>query len=223
MNPLRAAAAAFSLCLILVGAGADEVLRGRFLIDLEPVSAMRPGDPYPLDADTAGLLALEEAARCFAGMIYGWSFDYEPSDRARGVEDRFAMDARGEIPFGDPRLTATDAENVPSALAVWIEYRLDELQKRSWAAGREGSARNTQGIGYGRLADGPKGKAAALDDAAREAVRGLLRGSERNKPKEARGYVMLMDTPRYWTDEGRFVAAARFRVVVTEIVPYRFF
>jgi len=213
--------AAAALCSVAGLAG--ETLRGRFSVDLEPVYALEPGVPYPLDAATAHRRVLDEASRTFAAIIYGWSFEYALGDRARGIAERFDLEPLGAIPFGDPRLSVTDAGSDPSILHVWSEYRLDNDQARAAAVVREGTARRAQGTGSAPLSGGTAGKEAALRDAARTAVRAVLGGSERNRPKEAYGTVSLEDVPRYWVDEGRFICSARFRVNVKRVVPYAYF
>jgi hypothetical protein len=60
----------------------------------------------------------------------------------------------------------------------------------------------------------------ALEDAARAAVRAALRGRERNRPKEADGFISLAAFPRYFMDGGHWAASARFRVEITGIVPF---
>lgn len=223
----RAPAAVLSLALFAAGwAGVvaqETVLRGRFRVELEPVAAYKAGDPYPVPDDTARVYALEEAARVFSGMIYGWSFDYEIGDRARGVAEAFSLSPLGSIPYGDPRLSPTEVELEGSLFFLWAEYRMGELQIRSYAVLREGEAKGAQGTGSAPISAGKDGHAAALDDAARLAVRSLLVFSERSKPKEARGTVVLTEVPRIWVEQGRFQCAARFRVVVKEVVPYRYF
>jgi hypothetical protein len=91
---------------------------------------------------------------------------------------------------------------------------------------RSGTIRGAQAIGYGPLG-GPKQmddwmsiRTAGLEDAARAAIRAMLRASERNRPKEAAGFICLSAFPRYFMDSGRWAAAARFRVEITEIVPF---
>ena len=202
---------------------ADETLQGRFVVDLEPVAALEPGVPYPLDQKTAARRIFEEAAVDFAAMIYGWSFLYEPGDGARQIEELFELKALGTIAWGDPRLTALDTYAEGSKLHVWAEYKPDEVQLRHLAAGRQGSARNAQGTGSASVTLGVRGKSDALEDAAREALRGMLRGSERNKPKEARGTLVLSEIPRFWVDAGNFSCAARFRIVVKEVIPFSVF
>jgi hypothetical protein len=61
---------------------------------------------------------------------------------------------------------------------------------------------------------------AGLEDAARSAIRAMLRGSERNRPKEASGFISLAAFPNYFMDGGHWAAAARFRVEITEIIPF---
>jgi len=202
---------------------ADEVLQGRFVVDLEPVAAMEPGVPYPLDQQTAARRIFEEAAVDFAAMIYGWSFLYEPGDKTRQIEEFFELKPLGTILWGDSRMTALDTYSEGSKLYVWAEYRPDEIQRRYLAAGREGSAKNAQGTGSAPVYLGVRGKSDALEDSAREALRGILRGSERNKPKEARGTLVLSEIPRFWVDAGYFYCAARFRVIVKEVVPFKVF
>ncbi|MDR1950413.1 MAG: hypothetical protein LBQ38_13565, partial [Spirochaetaceae bacterium] len=69
-------------------------------------------------------------------------------------------------------------------------------------------------------ADWLKIRRAGLEDAARAAVRAVLRGSERNRPKEARGFIGLAAFPDYFMDSGHWAASARFRIEITEIIPF---
>jgi hypothetical protein len=48
----------------------------------------------------------------------------------------------------------------------------------------------------------------------------MLRGSERNRPKAADGVICLATFPLFWMDAGRWAASGRFRVNVTEVVPF---
>ena len=93
---------------------------------------------------------------------------------------------------------------------------------RMW---RAGTARNVQALGKGPLG-GPAAKEdwvsikkAALEDAARSGVRDMLRGMERNRPKEARGYIALAEFPGYWMEAGYWPGRARFRVELTGLQP----
>jgi hypothetical protein len=214
------------MLLPLFGLSAQEVLRGEVRVDLEPVFALYLDDPYPLDTRTAHRRALEESAMFFSAMIYGWSFYYDIGEKARGIAEEFELTPLGTIPFGDPGLSATDAEVRDMRLYLWTDYRLSEAQLRRMRAWKSGAIRHAQAIGYGPLG-GPAGaadwisiKRAALEDAARAAVRAMLRGNERNRPKEARGFIALSAFPGYWMDTGQWAVSARFRAEITEIIPF---
>jgi hypothetical protein len=214
------------LLLGIVPLSAQEVLRGEVYIELEPVYGGFIDETYPLDADTVRRRALEEAAMFYSAMIYGWSFHYDIGEKARGISEELELTPEGTIPFGDPGLRAPDAELRDLRFRLWTDYRLTEAQQRRIRMWRSGTIRSTQAVGYGPLG-GPRQmsdwmsiRKAGLEDAARAAIRAMLRGSERNRPKEAEGLICLAAFPRYFMDSGRWAAAARFRVEITEIVPF---
>jgi len=216
---------------------AQEVLRGMVKVELMPIYGAYIDEEYPLERDSAYRRALEEAAMFFSAQIYGWSFHYDVGERARGIEEVFELTPLGEIRWGDPRLYVTDAhfENrdfrftshqLADVLTVWMDYRPTEIQQRRIDSWKKGTIRTAQAIGYGPLG-GPGDnsdwitiKKATLEDTARAAVRAMLQGSERNRPKEVTGFISLQTFPSYWIDAGRWAAQARFRVDVKEIIPF---
>jgi hypothetical protein len=195
-------------------------------MEMEPISGPYIEEQYPLDADTLRRRALEEAAMFYSAMIYGWSFHYDIGEKARGIPEEFELVPLGTIAWGDPGLFATDAEFRDMKLFLWTDYRLGEAQKRRVGAWRAGRVQSVQGIGYGPLGGPPdvQGwidiKKAALEDAARSAVREMLRQRERNRPKEVTGSICLAAFPKYWMDGGRWAASGHFRVEVAEIIPF---
>ncbi|MDR0997425.1 MAG: hypothetical protein LBL70_00015 [Treponema sp.] len=203
-----------------------EVLRGEVCVETEPIRGFYVEDQYPLDADTLRRRALEEAAMFYSAMIYGWSFHYDIGEKARGIPEEFELEPLGTIPWGDPGLSATDAEFRDMKLYLWTDYRLGEAQKRRVGSWRAGTVQSIQGTGYGPLGGPPdiQGwidiKKNVLEDAARSAVRAMLRQRERNRPKEVTGIICLAAFPRYWMEGGRWAASGRFRVEVGEIVPF---
>ncbi|GHT73183.1 hypothetical protein FACS1894124_1190 [Spirochaetia bacterium] len=224
------------LIIIPLSLPAQEVLRGRVQIDMEPVYALAEGTAYPLDAGTARRRALEEASLFFSAMIYGWSFTYEIGEQARGTAENFELAPQGTIAFGDAGLFVTDADIHDSRFSVWADYRLSASQKRRVELWRAGGVRNLQAAGHAPLAAGPENTAesdepaempgwiamknAALEDAAKAGIRAMLRSGERNRPKEARGFIALAEFPRYYLEAGQWAVSARFRAEITEIVPF---
>jgi hypothetical protein len=202
-----------------------EVLRGEVRVDLEPIYGGYVDREYPLDADTARRRALDEAALFYSAMIYGWSFHYDIGEQARQIPETFELTPVASIPAGDPGLRATDVEIRNLRVRLWTDYHLSDAQRRRLKAWRAGTVRNAQALGYGppgtaEMSGWGDARKAALEDAARAAVRAMLRGSERNRPREAAGFICLASFPGYYVAGGRWAVSARFRAQVTEIIPF---
>jgi hypothetical protein len=201
------------------------VIRGEVFVDFEPIYAGHIDSEYPLDIPTAGRRALDEAALFFSSMIYGWSFNYEVGERARQIAEILELEPVALIQAGDPALKVTDTEIRDNRFRLWADYHLSDAQQRRMQVWRSGTVRNAQAVGYGPsfIEEYPgwlELKKTALEDAARAAIRAMLRGSERNRPKEAAGFISLAAFPRYFVDGGRWAVSARFRVQITEIIPF---
>ena len=217
----------FLLTPLLIGA--QDVLRGQVQIELEPIYGPYIDVRYPLDHDTAYRRALELAAIFFSAQVYGWSFHYDVGERARGIAEEFELSPMGEIRWGDPRLFVTHANFHNRILSVWMDYRPSDAQRLRLQMWNKGNIRAAQAVGYA-LMGGPVEddewvdiRRRALEDSARAAVRAMLQGSERNRPKQATGFISLERFPSYWIDRGRWAANARFRVEITEIIPFAAF
>lgn len=208
---------------------AQEVLCGEVIVELEPVYGLIVDEKYPLDKDEACRRALEEAAYLFSAQIYGWSFHYDIGERARGIAEEYKLIPQGSLPWGDPALKVREARFNEDRLEVWIDYRPKEAQLKRLLAWKQGRARTAQALGYCPLGVIPPSeesslwlaiRKAALEDAARAAVREMLRGSERNRPKEAAGFISLQAFPRFFMSSGRWVCSARFLAGISEIIPF---
>ena len=205
---------------------AQDVLRGEVRVELEPVYGSYVDEEYPLSHDSAYRRALREAALFFSAQIYGWSFHYDVGERARRIAEEIELTPLGEVRWGDPSLYVTHADFRNQVLSVWMDYRPTDAQRRRLEMWKMGNIRTAQAIGYGPLG-GPveiddwfRIKKAALEDSARAAVRAMLQGSERNRPKEVTGFISLQAFPAFFMDSGRWAARARFRVEISEIIPF---
>ena len=201
------------------------VIRGQVYVDLEPIYIGHVDEEYPLEIPAAGRRALEELALFFSGMVYGWSFYYDIGERARRIEENLELEQIGSVQFGDPALRVTESEIRDMRLWIWADYHLDEGSQRRMDVWRTGTVRNAQAMGYSPsyIEEYPGWialKKMALEDAAKTAIRAMLQGSERNRPKAALGFISLSSFPRYFIDGGRWAASARFRVQINEIIPY---
>ena len=205
---------------------AQEVLRGEVRVVMEPIYGAYIDEEYPLDNETAYRRALQEAAMFFSAQIYGWTFHYDVGERARGIAEEFELSPLGEIRWGDPGLYVTHAHFENRILSVWMDYRPTDAQRRRLEMWKKGNVRPAQAIGHGPLGGPAEAsdwltiKKTALEDSARAAVRAMLQGSERNRPRQVKGYISLETFPAYWMDTGRWAAQARFKVEITEIIPF---
>ena len=206
---------------------AQEVLRGEVKIELDPIYGAYLEEQHPsLDSETGYRRALDLASYFFAAQIYGWSFYYDIGERARGIAEEMELTPLGEIPWGDPGLFVTHTNAKDRVLSVWMDYRPTEAQRRRLDMWKMGNIRAAQAIGYAPL-DGPATtenwfmiREKALEDAARAATRAMLQGSERNRPKEAAGFISLEAFPYFWITDSRWAVQARFRVEIKEIIPF---
>jgi hypothetical protein len=216
---------------------AQEVLRGEVRVELEPIYRAFVDEKYPLDKEAAYRRALQEAALFFSAQIYGWSFHYDVGERARGIKEEFELNPLGEIRWGDPGLYVTHAnfetresrvttQSLAAFLSAWMDYRPTDAQRRRLEMWRKGNIRPAQAVGYSNAGDSAEEtswlamKKNALEDSARAAVRAMLQGSEINRPKEAAGFICLESFPSFYMDSGRQAALARFKVEITEIIPF---
>jgi hypothetical protein len=195
---------------------AQEVLRGEVWVELEPAYESLAGQSSPLDADTARRRVLEEAAFLFAGMIYGWSFDYDIGEVVRNSAEKIDLHPLGTILFGDAGLYVTDAYVQHRRLYIWADYRLSSEQSRRFQYWKSGTVMSIQANGHSQLTS----KQTALEDAARAGIRAVLRDKERNRPKEVHGYISLATFPHYRIDSGEWFVSARFRMEITDVIPF---
>jgi hypothetical protein len=195
-------------------------------VELEPLSGQYVEDPGQVDLQSIRRRALEEASLFFSHMIYGWSFQYDVGERSRNISEELELTPRGSIVWGDPGLVATDAGLRDNRFYVWADFRPNAAQQRWLSVWKTGTIRTAQAIGHGPLggaveiSDWVTIKQAALEDAARTAIRTILRSSERNRPKTATGFISLAAFPSFYMDAGQWAAAGRFRVNITEIIPF---
>lgn len=200
------------------GASGEPLLRGDFWAELEPVP--QEGEPWPLPMEVAAERLVEEAAYVFSGMVSGFEFAYTPLDRARGLEESFALRPVGVLSRGDPRLRPGKARIEAGRLVGPVEFVADPSDALELEGyGRE-PWKSAQGRGYAELVLGWKGRRAAYEEAAREAARSLLRLLEPNKPRLVRGRLVFAAPPRVAIVDGRYAVTARCRVEVTEVLSY---
>jgi hypothetical protein len=193
----------------------DRLLRAEFWTDLNGIPAS--GDPWPLPLPVAAGRLVDEAAFVFSGQLWGFDFDWTPSDKARNVAEYFAIVPAGGIPHGDPRLLPEDTRVEGQSLLAYVSYRPTATEAGLLASYALSPWKSAQGQGSGSYLKGYAGRREAYGEAARAALRDLLRGLEPNKPRRVKGVIVFSGTPRIAVVDGDYRVYARFRIKVTEV------
>ncbi len=226
-------ALAFGACILIAAlqasAEAPRVVRVPIWVFLEayPATGFDGGgaDSAPAGDERPARLPPAEDLRSVArfvlgGMVFGWRFEYVPSDRTRRVDEVFTLEPIAEIRDDDPRFSLSGVDPDYPRVSAWADFLMDDTTARRSLYWKSVQFRSADGRGYGALERDSAGIRDAYADAVRVAVRSYARKLEKNKPKEIRGEVLLRENPRLFTDEGRFVADITVLVNIQEIVPY---
>jgi hypothetical protein len=167
---------------------------------------------------------LEEVRYLLSGQIYGFTFAYTPLDRARTVEEEFILEPTARIIRGDRNLRVREADIRNDILTILVRYRLDEFQRSRIERWMTNTLPSSTGAGSADFfLEGSPGRLKAVGEAVKEAVRNYLRKREFNKPKRIEGRVLLLEAPRIFLDEGRYVARVRVKLDVENILHYETF
>ncbi len=158
-----------------------------------------------------------------SGMLSGWTFEYTPYDKGRGVEEFFEF---GEItPFDWSMNSIEYREPVPedSKLLVWAYCDRTEVQQLSYRRWSSINLPKVRGRGSASVEKGFEGIKESVGSAIRDAVREYWRIYSRNKPKEITGRVLLIGVPRVYIYEGQYKTDLEFFLETDRIVKYTYF
>ena len=158
-----------------------------------------------------------------SGMLSGWTFDYTPSDKGRGVEESFEF---GEItPFDWSMNSIEYRDPLPEdeKLLVWAYCDRTEVQQLSYRRWSSINLPKVRGRGSASVAKGFEGIRESVGSAIRDAVREYWRTYSRNKPKEITGRVLLIGVPRVYISEGQYKTDLEFFLETDRIVKYTYF
>ncbi len=158
------------------------------------------------------------------GMLYGWNVTYTPSDAARRIDEYYECTSVTEVSPDDPAIKWTESEITDTTTSCWVEYtRSDtQMQYRKWWSSV--NIVKIQGKGSASITLGPEGIKQAVTDAAKTAIRAYLQKTEKNKPKEMTGSILLADeSPRIYIDHGQYVADLDFFLYVDKIDRYSYY
>ncbi len=170
-----------------------------------------------------------EASWVFSGMIWGFTFEYTPSDKARNIAEFFELAPRGSIKGGTGRLKVLETSIENNALLVNLLYYPGVNEASEYIAWKQATYKVCQGQGSGpafppllsiEAKDQAEARIAAMTSAAKEALRSYLRGIVYNKPRIIRGTCAFLIQPSVIVASGQYLATVRLAASVTEIVSY---
>lgn len=187
--------------------------------ELDPLVA--DGGERPVPREVAIERLLDEAVFVLSGMVYGFRFEYVPSDRSRGVAEEFTLEPYATIVRGDPRLDVFQTWVESDRLYARIFYTVDEEQAQWYRGWRSAANATSSGTGVAPFVRGPTIKPQAHRDAIRMAIRNHARELVFNRPQRIRGAVMISQAPRVGVRDGNYEANVPVLLQIDEIVPYR--
>ena len=184
-----------------------------------------PADQRLIERSTEEYIGelLELCRLWFSGMIYGYDFYYQPSDRTRQVEEIFTLDPVYQIPWGDSGLEYLDSieENEQIEMAFRYLTREHEVSRlRGW---RASNFPNTAGQAETPDRGDLQSRVASFQEAVKQAIRNHFRELIFNKPKEIRGRIALFAMPRSFAAAGLVHTSVKITIDTDTIVAYRQF
>jgi len=159
------------------------------------------------------------------GSLYGWNFDYTPSDKTRDVLEYFELSSIQEVLISDPQIVydsplITDFGN---NFSCWITYSFTKHQTELQQYRKSINFPKISGKGSAPIQDETEGIKKAFTNAAKNAIREYYRTVIKNKPKEITGTVYLIGEPRYYIDAGNYIADLDFYLEKDTILQYIYF
>lgn len=158
------------------------------------------------------------------GMVYGWRYEYTPSDKERGVKEYMEFEPVQELTEYEKKLIEfKNAAFKDDRLYCRIEFPRSDSQKNLLKSWESVTNPKIRGSGYGRLEDGYEGIRQACSEAIKNAVREYWRSRIKNKPREISGRILLSTPPAIGVDAGRYRVTLDFFMETDRILKYKMF
>ena len=138
------------------------------------------------------------------GMVYGWEFDYTPSDKLRGVSEYFEVKEIRSFEAESKKIHYEQPWFDQSKVHCWANFERDEGMVQSWSQWADVKNPRIMGIGGGKMSKGFEGIQEAAQNALKDAVRTYYRKVLRNKPKQITGRVLINKIPAILINSGEY-------------------
>lgn len=158
-----------------------------------------------------------------SGMIYGFNFEYTPSDKRRNVSEYWDFTLIKEINKSTNQLEYKNPFVEDNKLICWVycDRTLEQIAEyKHWTSI---VYPKVKGIGKASVENGFEGIKEACSQAAKQAVREYWRTMIKNKPKEISGKLLLVENPRIYIKNGEYVVDLDFFMETDKIISYTYY
>ncbi len=157
------------------------------------------------------------------GMVYGWEFDYTPSDKLRGVAEYFEVKEIRSFEDESKKIYYEQPWFDQSKVHCWANFERDEGMIQSYNQWADVKNPRIMGIGGGKISKGFAGIQDAAQNALKDAVRTYYRKLLRNKPKQITGRVLINKIPAILINSGEYQLQLDFFLETSIIKEYQNF
>lgn len=158
-----------------------------------------------------------------SGMIYGFNFEYTPSDKRRNVSEYWDFTLIKEINKSTNQLEYKNPLVEDNKLICWVycDRTLEQVAEyKHWTSI---VYPKVKGIGKASVENGFDSIKEACSQAAKQAVREYWRTMIKNKPKEISGKLLLVENPRIYIKNGEYVVDLDFFMETDKIISYTYY
>lgn len=171
--------------------------------------------------DTATSSIKVTAPFFLSGMIYGWKFEYTPSDKARQVAEYFSLTPIHEIDINDPAIHFASPATLENRVYCWVEYDRTLPMMTYRQSFDSVNIPQVKGTGESSKKISSEAIIESVEMAAKNAIRNYGRIIEKNKPKVITGTILLKDQdPTVKIVNGKFTSYLDFFLHVDTIIQY---
>lgn len=177
-----------------------------------------PGmEEYPLTAEQATGMLLEEVRYVLSLMLYGAQFEYVPGDKRKNVADSITIEPLAMVARGDPSFAAYETRLKQGKLRLIINYRLMDFQIARINGWTSSGIVDITGTGKVDIFNGYADRKAAIDEAVKQGVRAYLRERIFDKPAKVTGSFLVSSPPVVRADSGQFVATLSCQIKIKSV------
>ena len=158
-----------------------------------------------------------------SGMLYGWDFDYVPSDKTRQVSEEFDFNLIKSFDKSVNLLTMHYPIVKDEQLVTWVWCSRTDEQISLYDNWISITNPKIHGTGSASVEKGFEGVQEACGQAIKNAVRSYYQQTVKNKPKEITGKVILSKEPRIYIKNGLYTVDLDFFMETDRIILYTFY